>query len=55
MTNPHTRDLSAARPRGSASVSSSLRNFNLADLIEVFPFNPELVEPSQVPLGEGVA
>ncbi|MDM5130048.1 hypothetical protein OB962_03390 [Aeromonas piscicola] len=55
MTKPHTRDLSAARPRGCASVSSSLRNFNLADLIEVFPFNPVLVEPSLVLLGEGVA
>lgn len=51
----YTRDLSAARPRGSASVSSSLHNFNLADSIEVFPFNPERVEQFLVPLGEGLA
>jgi hypothetical protein len=51
----HIRDLSAACPRGCASVSSSLRNFNLADSIEVFPFNPELVELSLVRLGVDVA
>jgi hypothetical protein len=51
----YTQDLSAARPRGSASVSNSLRNFNLADSIEVFSFNPELVELSLVLLWVDVA
>ncbi len=47
MTKPHTRDLSAVRPRGCASIHS----------IKPIPpqYTPEQVELFQKLVGEGVA